>query len=296
MNFDKLCNAILERVYHGTAHDVVGNFSLNKIGTGEGNIAYGWGLYFAENPEIAKGYKKGLTHKDFLRKVSEVYDEYASPEEADEALNNAGLTSSQLALVKALQDEDWWGFDYPHQAVNAALKEPQHFEHGEEVDKALENFGNLYAVDINADKENDFLNWDKPLNQQSERIKKALKEYIEFCNRWEWNDDLKKVVDGEGYGEKDPFIAFTKEQLEEKKYGTGGDIYFTLSNYYNSKKETSDYLKNNGIKGIRYLDQGSRGTGEGTYNYVIFDPSVIQIVSKNGEFVMASKTPENVEV
>ena len=83
MKFDKLCNAILERVFHGTAHDVVGNFSLNKIGTGEGNIAYGWGLYFAENPEIAKGYKKGLTHKDFLRKVSEVYDEYTSPEEED---------------------------------------------------------------------------------------------------------------------------------------------------------------------------------------------------------------------
>jgi hypothetical protein len=51
-----------------------------------------------------------------------------------------------------------------------------------------------------------------------------------------------------------------------------------------------------GILGIRYLDQGSRGVGEGTYNYVIFDPSVIQIVSKNGEFVMSSKKPENVEV
>jgi hypothetical protein len=55
------------------------------------------------------------------------------------------------------------------------------------------------------------------------------------------------------------------------------------------------FLKHD-IKGIRYLDQRSREKGDGTYNYVIFDPSVIQIVSKNGEFVMSSKTPENVEV
>lgn len=33
-----------------------------------------------------------------------------------------------------------------------------------------------------------------------------------------------------------------------------------------------------------------------TYNYVIFDPSIIKIVAKNGEFVMNSKKPENVEI
>jgi ABC-type oligopeptide transport system ATPase subunit len=62
------------------------------------------------------------------------------------------------------------------------------------------------------------------------------------------------------------------------------------------QKIASEFLKEAGVKGIKYLDQGSRGTGEGTYNYVIFDPSVIQIVSKNGEFVMSSKKPENVEI
>jgi hypothetical protein len=277
VKFDKLCNSILERVFHGTAHDVVGDFSLNKIGTGEGNIAYGWGLYFAENPEIAKGYKRGLTHKDFLRKVSEVYDEYTSPEEADEALNNAGLTSSQLALVKALQDEDWWGFDYPHQAVNAALKEPQHFEHGEEVDKALENFGNLYAVDINADKENDFLNWDSPISMESEKVKAAFDE-VNYMDLHAPN----------GMAFRD-YVSATGEEPKSS------EIYKSLSKESSPQKASELFLKH-GIKGIRYLDQRSREKGDGTYNYVIFDPSVIQIVSKNGEFVMSSKTPENVEV
>ena len=77
-------------------------------------------------------------------------------------------------------------------------------------------------------------------------------------------------------------------------YKMVGRTKFSL--YKDVAKSASYELYITGIKGIRYLDQGSRGTGEGTYNYVIFDPSVIQIVSKNGEFVMSSKTPENVEV
>jgi hypothetical protein len=34
--------------------------------------------------------------------------------------------------------------------------------------------------------------------------------------------------------------------------------------------------------GIRYLDQGSRGAGEGTHNYVVFDPGIIEILRKYG--------------
>lgn len=44
------------------------------------------------------------------------------------------------------------------------------------MDNALENFGNLYAVDINADKEKDFLNWNSPVSMESERAKKVFDE------------------------------------------------------------------------------------------------------------------------
>jgi hypothetical protein len=37
-----------------------------------------------------------------------------------------------------------------------------------------------------------------------------------------------------------------------------------------------------GIPGIRYLDQGSRGSGKGTYNYVVFDPNIIEIMRRYG--------------
>ena len=271
MNFDKLCNSILERVFHGTPHDVIGSFSLNKIGSGEGAQVYGWGLYFAENPKVADSYRKNVTHKDFINKVAEVYDEYSSPDEADEALESAGLNANQMALVKALQKEDWWGFDYPHQAVRAALREPDNFEHGEEVDKALKTFGNLYEVEINADKENDFLDWDKPLSEQSEKVQSILKENG-FDVEFGLHINGKKAYEGE----------VSRNAVS--------------SSHLNATRKASEFFLSIGIKGIKYLDQDSRNIGEGTHNYVIFDPSIIKIVSKNGEFVMQSKTPENVEI
>ncbi len=39
-------------------------------------------------------------------------------------------------------------------------------------------------------------------------------------------------------------------------------------------------LKQAGIPGIRYLDQGSRGAGAGTSNYVVFDDSLLSILGK----------------
>jgi hypothetical protein len=44
----------------------------------------------------------------------------------------------------------------------------------------------------------------------------------------------------------------------------------------------SEALKSQGVPGIRYLDQGSRGAGQGTSNYAVFDDSLIQILRKYG--------------
>jgi hypothetical protein len=39
-------------------------------------------------------------------------------------------------------------------------------------------------------------------------------------------------------------------------------------------------LRAEGIPGIRYLDQGSRGKGDGSRNYVVFDDNLISILNK----------------
>jgi hypothetical protein len=45
--------------FHGTAHEVP-QFSAGVIGTGEGNQALGYGLYFAGNQEVAKHHQRVL--------------------------------------------------------------------------------------------------------------------------------------------------------------------------------------------------------------------------------------------
>jgi hypothetical protein len=46
--------------------------------------------------------------------------------------------------------------------------------------------------------------------------------------------------------------------------------------------QATDRLREAGIPGIRYLDAGSRGAGDGTRNFVIFDENLIDIVRKYG--------------
>jgi uncharacterized membrane protein YfhO len=41
-------------------------------------------------------------------------------------------------------------------------------------------------------------------------------------------------------------------------------------------------MREAGIPGIRYLDQGSRTAGDGSRNYVVFDENLISILKKYG--------------
>ena len=49
-----------QSAYHGTPHRFE-EFSTEKIGTGEGAQAHGWGLYFAENKDVSERYRRLLT-------------------------------------------------------------------------------------------------------------------------------------------------------------------------------------------------------------------------------------------
>jgi hypothetical protein len=101
--------------------------------------------------------------------------------------------------------------------------------------------GRMYEVNIKANPEQ-FLDWDLPLGQQSPAVIAALE---------------KLGVRGES----------------ALRGNTGKDL---IPNY----PETSQALREAGIPGIRYLDQGSRGAGQGSRNYVLFDDSLVDILKK----------------
>ena len=48
------------KAYHGSPYQFE-QFDIEKIGTGEGAQAYGYGLYFAESEDVARGYREALT-------------------------------------------------------------------------------------------------------------------------------------------------------------------------------------------------------------------------------------------
>jgi hypothetical protein len=47
-------------------------------------------------------------------------------------------------------------------------------------------------------------------------------------------------------------------------------------------REGADFLSGRGVPGIKYLDAGSRGIGQGSRNYVVFDDKIISILRKYG--------------
>ena len=49
------------------------------------------------------------------------------------------------------------------------------------------------------------------------------------------------------------------------------------------ESDISQLLHKQGIPGIRYLDGGSRSAGQGSSNFVVFDPEMIRILERNGQ-------------
>jgi hypothetical protein len=248
--------------YHGTPHKILGKFDISKVGTGEGAQAYGHGMYFAENPNVAKGYQTALSKKspEAVRYMNEL------SQDADKA--------SQVAAT-TLQN-----FDHPNQAIDALkanLKNKntpkEYIPIYESAIKKLENTpvsGNLYKVDIPDEYIPNMLDWDKPFKDQTLQVQEALKKMgseIKFGSNKESVADFVKLT-----GNLPPY--FQKE--------TGHGIYSELSKQLGGDKQASEYLNSLGIKGTRYLDQQSRGKS-GTSNFVTFDPSTVKILEENAK-------------
>jgi hypothetical protein len=106
-----------------------------------------------------------------------------------------------------------------------------------------------------------FLDWNKPLSEQPEGIQQSLKQL----------DDLKEIYT-DSTGMWDIPHAADGEAFYRGLYRDEG----------RAEDRASKTLKALGIPGIRYLDQGSRGAGNGTYNYVVFDDKIPRIMSRNG--------------
>jgi orotate phosphoribosyltransferase-like protein/2'-5' RNA ligase len=240
--------ALFQKAWHGSPH-AFEKFNSDHIGTGEGAQAYGWGLYFAGKKEVAEHYKNALSgrasYQSLEEKARDTYDEGSGVgEAADDFLAREDFTPQERTLVDLLQKEDWLGFDYPHQSIHAALTENlDNFDATAELRAAVidlkQSMGHTYQVEL-VPAEDQYLLWDKPLVEQSEKIRASLQ--------------------GEVWHPKD----------------LGREIYQSSPIGYDPEARSKE-LHALGIRGIKYLNGASRGKGEGDYNYVIFDDSDVSI-------------------
>jgi hypothetical protein len=228
--------------YHGSPYKF-DRFDMNRIGSGEGAQAYGHGLYFAENPKVANSYRAS--------------NAMASGNPEGYAAGIVGMMGSPekgLAHLKSIlppRGQTTFSGE-SHDMVKAAI-------HAIETGGyKARGAGSLYKVDIPDEAVAKMLDWDKPLSQQPELSK--LLEGIEdpVVRAWRTNGAWPHITGQVIY--KHLAGGMTRGSIEAGKHA-----------------EVSAKLRSLGIPGIRYLDGGSRGQGQGTSNFVVFDDKLPQI-------------------
>lgn len=258
--------------YHGSPHDF-DRFDLSKIGTGEGAQAYGHGLYFAESEDVAKSYRDQLASTSIPENIRA----------ALQTVGNLGFDSPEKALRRARNFPDWvkrYGFGIDKTGDQNELNALRI------IDSYVNSPpGRMYEVNIKANPE-DFLDWDKPLSQQSEAAINALKGLADgsgmYGVRAIGNKFAVDTPDGSivGFNTREEALAHMQAEqaqaLALNPEETAGEVVRRL----NKSQGLSKALLKQGIPGIRYLDQMSRAAGQGSNNYVVFDDSLIDILRK----------------
>jgi len=291
--------------WHGSPHRFE-RFRTSQIGTGEGAQAYGHGLYFAQNPETGKWYRKWTSPHVGLNPVINVGNRTIAwrqlPEGSDErrAMNNlivGGTTRTPKQTLDALEQTTGEFAATDHAAARVIRKWM------EEGDVSI-NTGYLYEVDIPDEAISRMLDWDKPLIEQSEDIQKffsdaGLHDPEAQIKLTRVNDELAEIegtrsAGGIGFVDNVKLERRANELAVEKRFLTAnleqeGSVAYSLL----ARKEggypphdvrrdfpaASATLNAAGIPGIKYYDGPSRAAQEGTSNFVVFDENLPKIIS-----------------
>lgn len=259
-----------QSAYHGSPHKF-DEFSLDAIGTGEGNQAHGWGLYFAGNKDVSENYRKVLSSP----KRNMTYDgvkikdtEISKIVPMDDIFNTLVLKGKEDALKllnerkrKSENDIKTKKSAFLARAGERFLKEYDTYKKIiSNVDNSKfenYNYGQLFEVDI--PDVDEMLDEDKSLNEQSEKVRKKIFDYMK-----DNQDEFILPKDYNSLPQMRGHHFYREVALIERKKGAIG----------NGDKEASLSLNKYGIKGITY-----DGRQDGRC-YVVFDDKAVQVLKK----------------
>lgn len=243
-------------VYHGSPHKFDA-FNAAKIGTGEGAQAYGHGIYLADSKKVAEEYKNlkpivDPTDTGFIQARS------AWAESKGDAKKALAYLDKQQAIVDGAK-----GF-----LVDKGAQSTADINRARElINSGAMQPGQLYKADLPDEWIPRMLDWDKPLSQQSDEVRSIIGKIMKD------DSPLKSSMD---------HYTFTPEEMS----GAAGRLIYDLMGGGGNRNfaRSAAALREAGIPGIRYLDGGSRGAGQGSYNYVVFPglEDQVKILERNG--------------
>lgn len=244
--------------WHGSPHDF-DKFSTEHMGKGEGAQAFGWGLYFASNKAVAEHYKEATT-----RRQTTIDGVPFTGVKVRQYLDRSGkFTPTERNAILYVKTRAGGDVGYALRSLGWAREGTEEAKRNAEYARIIKQFqesgrlgtseGKLYEVNL-APKEEEFLDWNKPLHEQTEQVKQSLRN-----------------------------MGVDPDAEQNSKYpSAGADFYRQLTKQLGGKEAASKALLENGIRGNKYLDANSRGpiSGEPSRNYVVFDDSDVNISNK----------------
>lgn len=264
--------------WHGSPYQF-DKFTTEKIGTGEGAQAFGWGLYFTDLESIARGYAEKLSTQN-------ASTEFLFNEEGEDLLRydlntNKDFKSKDEILESYLNELSWRKDFYQTDA-----------EYKSFIDDALDIWSKrnsevsefkktraLYKVSLHKGKTPDqytFLDWDKRLtdSQRELILSQAKKENLPL-EEHTYPSGAKGIILNDKNGNMKAIATNGKQIYEWLYQELSGDK--TLK----SDKDVSLFLLRAGIDGIRYpaesLARGATSATARGFNYVVFDENAVSI-------------------
>lgn len=285
-----------QAAWHGSPHDF-DEFDLGAIGTGEGNQAHGWGLYFAKKKSVSKNYQKVLskrlgTTSPKLFKVEipdekTMLDEDKYFKEQNKDVVNKIVTAvngldidKRKALLSYYKEHPSYPVNKEYEKLLGKIQEIKHEK--EYITDALLNNANKIKEKIARETAAEYgYNFDElKADNTFEMAKKLLGEIDKKLSA------LKKEKEVEGAKEKikeDKILESIGDTFTKTPY-TGRDVYVALSTALGGDKEASEFLNSTDVKGITY-----DGYTDGRC-YVVFDDKAIKVIEKYNQSINGMTT------
>lgn len=246
--------------YHGSPYSF-DRFSTQHLGAGEGNQAYGHGLYFAGHEPVSEWYRYQLAARRDPILKNHGLDSQDGAQVGIELAAANGDAGALAATYRKYADDLRAENARPDMATKNMIKRAEaKAAYLEDPERAK---GTMYQVAIEADPQK-FLDWDKPL--QRDWLEENMAAFPEVL---------------EGDAKQRAFLGPDRGYTGQAAYAKAANWRTGVDLSPPNAEEVSRRMVKAGIPGIRYLDQFSRDKG-GTYNFVAFSDDMVKILRKYG--------------